>query len=216
MLESEGGQCLTQVGAISNWNNITIDAGANIRATSIGLTDGGNLTIALGSNVTAGGISGISVINVTGELTEPDTVIVYGLTEDLPEDLVIDVGGVEYTKGIFPGFYEVVGGNLTIHNASSTVLLVNSNYTNGSATELGPKGYTTIANAQAAVTDKATTTIMVYGDDTSVDPGSFTADVVTKDYVTSLVGSADNVVSLDGQSLIVGDSAADVDRKSVV
>ncbi|MBR4717665.1 MAG: hypothetical protein IKP09_06365, partial [Lentisphaeria bacterium] len=211
-LTIKASEIATQVGTVSHWDSITIDAGATVRATSLSTLDGGKVSIAVGSNVSASSISDLTVLYVTGELTEADTVIISGLGEDgVNEDLILYVGDteVEYTKGIFPGYYDVQGGNLIIHNATSTVLLVNSNYTDGQATDLGPKGYSTIAKAQAAVSDKDTTTIMVYSDDGSVEPSTFSEAVVTKDFTTSLSGSESNKINLGGQDIVIGDSAAD-------
>ena len=201
----------TVTGTIDRFRNVTINAGAKVRASSITVADGGKLSIALGSTVEVGSLADITTIYVVGELTEPDTVLVSGLSDTgISDDLAIVVGDHEYTKGIFPGYYELSGDKLVLHNATSTVLLVNSNYENGQPTEPGPDGYKTVALAQAAVVDKATTTIMVYADDTSVEPTTFDADVVTKDYVTSFSGSSTHNIDLNGKDIVLGDTAADV------
>ncbi len=201
----------TVTGTIDRFKNVTVNAGAKVRANSITVADGGKLSIALGSTVNVASLANISTIYVIGDLSEPDTVLVSGLSDTgISDDLAIVVGDHEYTKGIFPGYYELSGDKLVLHNATSTVLLVNSNYADDQPTELGPKGYVSVASAQAHVTDKATTTIMVYGDDTSVEPTTFDADVVTKDYVTSFSGSDVHNIDLNGKDIVLGDTAADV------
>ena len=211
-LNVAAGEAATRTATIGRFEIINIASGATLVATTI--NDADELNIELGAKITTADIQSVGTINVIGELVENDTVLISGLTiSELGADLY--VGDVRYETGKFPGFYEIVGGDLIIHNATSTVLLVNSNYTDGEKTDLGPKGYSTVAKAQAAVTDKATTTVMVYAMDHDVEENVFTADVVTKDYTTSFVGEDGETVSLDGFDIIVGDEAADVESANV-
>ena len=208
---------IVEGGAISAEANgtITINAGSDVRATSIS-ADNGVLNLQIGALVNAATIT-VQDINVTGELVGSDIVLVTGInTLTLGnENQVINVNGVEYKNSIFPGGYEVTGGNLVIHNAAYVVLLVNPDYTDGQDTSLNAKGYSTFAAAQAAVTDKAKTTIMVSVLDEEVPLGTFTADVVTKDYVTSFAGSDQDRINFGGNNIIIGDTAADTATANV-
>ena len=192
ILNVKASETATRTGIIYNFTEVNVKNGANLVIN--GMSNTPTLNLELGANFRTANLDNVEIINVIGDLTASDTVILSGLTvSDI--DAQIFVGDVEYTRGKFPGFYEITGGNLIIHSASSTVLLVNSNYTNGQSTDLGPKGYNTFAKAQAAVTDKDTTTIMVYAGDTAVEPSTFTEAFVTKEYTTVLYGEEDYYIS---------------------
>ncbi len=205
-------EATTQAAVIGNFNEINIAAGATLTATA-SVNDAADLNIAIGGLIVTPALSGIGCINVTGEFVQADTVIISGLTSSSIDSLIM-YGDQEITQGKFGGQYEILAGNLVIHNPSNVTVLVNSNYTNGQTTDLGVKGYSTLAAAQTAVTDKAKTTIMVTTLDTDVDPSDFTADLVTKDYLTVLDG-ANDALDLQGMNLIIGDTAADIENASV-
>ena len=99
--------------------------------------------------------------------------------------------------------------------AADTILLVNDEYVDGARTSLGHVGYRSFDKAQAAVADKASTTIMATSADTTVEPPSFTEDIVTKDYRTRFVGVDGDRLKLSGKKVVVGDPAADVESADV-
>ena len=199
-------------GRVDRFDVINVASGATLQAATI--NNASELNIAVGGLVTAGNLVEVAVINVTGDLTEADTAILTGLTvADL--EIPIYVNGTEFTKGKFGGNYEIIGGNLVLHNPENITFLVNSNYVDGAETSLGAKGYSTLANAQAAVTAKDKTTIMVSTMDESVDPSDFTAPLVTKDFATVLDGSESARLDLKSQDLVIGDTAADVEATNV-
>ena len=210
-LNVAAGEKATQTAVVYNFNTINVANGATLTVTGFSGNDVLNLN--LGAKITATNLDDIKTINVIGDLVQSDTVIISGLTVT-NIDAQIFVGDREYTAGKFPGFYEIVNGDLVLHSASSTVLLVNSHYTNGQATDLGPKGYATLADAQAAVTDPATTSIMITSMDTDVDPSDFTEALVTKDFTTVLDGNGDTL-DIQGQDLVIGDTGDNVETANV-
>ncbi|MBP5584721.1 MAG: hypothetical protein J6Y92_00030 [Lentisphaeria bacterium] len=210
-LNVAAGEKATQTAVVYNFNTINVANGATLTVTGFSGNDVLNLN--LGAKITATNLDDIKTINVIGDLVQSDTVIISGLTVT-NIDAQIFVGDREYTAGKFPGFYEIVNGDLILHSASSTVLLVNSNYTNGAATGLGPVGYKTLADAQVAVTDPATTSIMITSMDTDVDPSSFTEALVTKDFTTVLDGNGDTL-DIQGQDLVIGDTGDNVETANV-
>lgn len=203
-------------GAISGqWNTLTVEAGAKVRASSIA---GVELVTLNGAELlSAGTFSEIGTLSVVdANLPAGDVILISGLTafeEDNIETVLIN--GEEYTYGIFGGQYSLMGSNLVAHMGVSYV--VNSNYAgNGVDTELGPKGYKDIDVAQTAAHAANATLVFTTMDD-SVEPTEFTADVNTLDINTMFLGTGDgdDALDLDGMNIIVGDSAADVDSVEV-
>ncbi|MBR3506119.1 MAG: hypothetical protein IKO02_03625 [Lentisphaeria bacterium] len=203
-------------GTVGNFNTINVAAGATLKAGTV--NDASDLNIAIGGLVVAPTLSNIGCINVTGEFVQADTLILSGLSKEAGSDLGVTImyGDQEITKGKFGGQYEILaGGDLVIHNPSNITFLVNSNYTDGAVTDVGVKGYSSLAAAQAAVTNKEKTTLMISTMDTNVDASDFTEALVTKDYVTVLDGADGTALDLQGQDLVIGDSAADTENTSV-
>ncbi len=187
-------ETLTQVGAISRWGTITL-RGANL--------------------LSATSLSEIGTLSVVDETLAGDVILVSGLTAFDEENIeTVLVNGSEYTYGVFGGQYSFMGGNLVAHVGETYV--INSNYSgNGITTSLGLKGYKDLSAAQAAsATSGASLAFTVL--DEEVEPTVFTADVVTKDYSTSFVGTESESVSLGSFSIIVGDTAADVASANVM
>jgi len=196
----------SKAGTIRRWGTLTVEAGAALRATGLEAIE--SVTLAGEDVLSAGTISEVGTLTVTGEFTGTEVTLISGLTGfDVGSIDTVMVNGKEYQYGVFGGQYSLVGDKLVAHMGNT--ILVNSNYTDGETTSLDLKGYSTIAKAQAAVADKASTTIVVTTLDTDTYANVFTGDAVTKDYSTLFLGDTDaGLVSLDGYSIIVGDAAA--------
>ena len=204
-------------GAISNWNSMTVDAGAKVRAASISLKIGealGTLNLAIGSALNTADLAGIATINVTGEVPTGDTILVSGLTiAKLEDGTKVMLGETELSYGLFGGQYSITNkGDLVIHNGQT--YLVNSEYTDGQATTLGPTGYSTIAAAQAAIADPTKTSITVYGLDEAHMGNTLDEDVTTKDFTIVFTTDDDHHIEFNNHDLLIG-SAAGVDNASV-
>jgi len=199
------------------WNTITVEAGANVRVGAITMANGGGtLTIAADSAFSATTLTNVSTIQVTGELTEAETILISGLTGydegKLPDTTKVMVGDTEYVYGLFGAnqYYISSTGDLILHGES---VLVNSEYTNGQPAYQGATGYSSIAKAQAKVA--TTTPIAVFG----LDPDHYSGNVLdenvtTKDYIISFVTDEDHPFEFNGKDILIGDSAA-VDKASL-
>ena len=187
------------------WSTITVDAGAKVRVSSISVGEGATLNVAVGSSFSTGDLGGIGTINVTGEITEAETVVISGLSiSELAEGTKVMVGETEYTYGIFGGQYSITAkGDLVIH--SGETYLVNSEYVDGSE-HFGQKSYSTVAKAQKAIADPSKTTITIYGLDED-NPNNLNENVNTKNYSISFVTDDAHRISFGGKNILIGDSA---------
>ena len=206
----------SNVGAISGqWTTITVDAGAKVTANSISMFgETSTLNIAVGSALTTADLKNIGTINVTGELPIGDTIIVSGLSiSELEEGTKVMVGETEFSYGLFGGQYSITTkGEMVLHNGDT--YLVNSNYTDGQKTDLGPKGYSTFKKAQAAITDPSLTTITVYGLDPDNLGNSLNEDITTKNYTVTFISDDTNLIEFNDHNLLIGDSTQ-VDSVSI-
>ena len=196
------------VGAVSLWNTMTVDAGANVRATSV--ANVATLTLKGENLLSAGTLSGITTLSVEDEtLTKGEVVLVSGLTEYAADNITtVKVNGTEFGYGIFGGQYSRVGSDLVAHMGTS--FAVNSNYTgNGVATELGILGYKDLGVAQA--TAKTSEANIVFTKDPEVGVPTFAADVNTLDIQTLFVGADAEELDLGGNKIIAGDATAAAD-----